>query len=193
MNRYKTLCVLIALAAVAMLAGCGQTQTQTASPAPAAQQATPASQAGKGTISKDEALNIALHYADIPADQAYHTKIDMDKDARSSLYDVEFKTDNGEYDVKVDAQSGDIAEADYEADKNWVRRQAYQPISQDQAKEMVLSQIPDASPRDIQIRPKQDDGMSCYEGTVYAGSGHYEFEIDADTGIIMEWDVDMRK
>lgn len=191
MNRYKTLCVFIALAAVAMLAGCGQTQTT--SPAPAAQQAAPASQASKGTISKDEALNIALHYAGIPADQAYHTKIDMDKDARSSLYDVEFKTDDGEYDVKVDAQSGDITEADYEADKNWVRRQTYQPISQDQAKEIVLSKISDASPRDIQIRSKQDDGMSCYEGTVYAGSGHYEFEIDADTGIIMEWDVDMRR
>lgn len=64
-------------------------------------------------------------------------------------------------------------------------------ISEDDAKQIALDQIPGASVQDIrEFKTDYDNGKLQYEGKIYFEEKEYEFEIDAYTGTILEWDVD---
>ena len=192
MKQSTIACCLLALAALLSLSGCGQT-TESAAAKPAAQPVPASQQQGAADISTDDALSIALNYAGVSADQAYNVKIDRDKDAAIPVYDVEFETNDSDYDVEVDIHSGDIVSSDYEVKDEWARRQAWNPMSMTEAKNLVLSKVPDASPQDVQLRQDIDDGAPRYEGRLLTGTMYYEFEIDPDTGIILDWNADKRK
>ena len=192
MKQSTIACCLLALAALLSLSGCGQT-TESAAAKPAAQPVPASQQQGAADISTDDALSIALNYAGVSADQAYNVKIDRDKDAAIPVYDVEFETNDSDYDVEVDIHSGDIVSSDYEVKDEWARRQAWNPMSMTEAKNLVLSMVPDASPQDVQIWRESDDGAPRYEGRLFTGTMYYEFEIDPDTGIILDWNADKRK
>ena len=124
MKQSTIACCLLALAALLSLSGCGQT-TESAAAKPAAQPVPASQQQGAADISTDDALSIALNYAGVSADQAYNVKIDRDKDAAIPVYDVEFETNDSDYDVEVDIHSGDIISSDYEVKDEWARRQAW--------------------------------------------------------------------
>ena len=192
MNRSTIACCLMALAALLSLSGCGQT-TESAAAKPAAQPVPASQQQGAADISTDDALSIALNYAGVSADQAYNVKIDRDKDAAIPVYDVEFETDYGDYDFEIDTRSGDIVGSDYEVKDEWARRQDRHPVSMDEAKDIVLSKVPGASLQDVQIWRESDDGAPRYEGRLFTGTMYYEFEIDPDTGIILDWKADKRR
>lgn len=191
MKQSTIACCLLTLGALLSLSGCGQT-TESAAAKPAAQPA-PASQQRADDISSDDALSIALNYAGVSADQAYNVKIDRDKDDAIPVYDVDFETNDSDYDVEVDMHSGDIVSSDYEVKDEWARRQDWHPMSMTEAKNLVLSKVPDASPQDVQLRQNIDDGAPRYEGRTLTGTTYYEFEIDPDTGIILEWKADKRR
>ena len=192
MKQSTIACCLLALAALLSLSGCGQT-TESAAAKPAAQPVPASQQQSAADISTDDALSIALNYAGVSADQAYNVKIDRDKDAAIPVYDVEFETNDSDYDVEVDIHSGDIVSSDYEVKDEWARRQAWNPMSMTEAKNLVLSKVPDASPQDVQLRQDIDDGAPRYEGRTLTGTMYYEFEIDPDTGIILDWKADKRR
>lgn len=192
MKQSTIACCLLALAALLSLSGCGQT-TESAAAKPAAQPAPASQQQGAADISTDNALSIALNYAGVSADQAYNVKIDRDKDNAIPVYDVEFETNTGDYDVEIDMRSGDIVGSDYEVKDEWARRQDWHPVSIDEAKDIALSKAPDASPQDVQLRQDIDDGAPRYEGRILTGTMYYEFEIDPDTGILLEWKADKRR
>lgn len=192
MKQSTIACCLLTLAALLSLSGCGQT-TESAAAKPAAQPAPASQQQGAADISTDNALSIALNYAGVSADQAYNVKIDRDRDAAIPVYDVEFETNDSDYDVEVDMHSGDIVSSDYEVKDEWARRQAWNPMSMTEAKNLVLSKVPDASPQDVQLRQDIDDGAPRYEGRLLTGTMYYEFEIDPDTGIILDWKADKRR
>lgn len=192
MKQSTIACCLLTLPALLSLSGCGQT-TESAAAKPAAQPAPASQQQGAADISTDNALSIALNYAGVSADQAYNVKIDRDKDAAIPVYDVEFETNDIDYDVEVDMHSGDIVSSDYEVKDEWARRQAWNPMSMTEAKNLVLSKVPDASPQDVQLRQDIDDGAPRYEGRLLTGTMYYEFEIDPDTGIILDWKADKRR
>ena len=52
----------------------------------------------------------------------------------------------------------------------------------------MLSKVPGA--RILEIELDRDDGRTYYEGEAYANGYEYEFEVDAYTGAIIEWEVD---
>lgn len=192
MNRSTIACCLLALAALLSLSGCGQT-AESAAAKPAEQPAPASQQQRAADISTDDALSIALDHAGVSANQAYNVKIDRDRDASIPVYDVEFETDYGDYDFEIDIRSGDIVGSDYEVKDEWARRQDRHPVSIDEAKDIVLSKVPGASLQDVQIWRESDDGAPRYEGRLFTGTMYYEFEIDPDTGIILDWNADKRK
>lgn len=46
---------------------------------------------------------------------------------------------------------------------------------------------------DISIWQESDDGRIRFEGELYWNGIKYEFELDAQTGIIFDWNADMRE
>ncbi|MDR0595035.1 MAG: PepSY domain-containing protein [Bifidobacteriaceae bacterium] len=61
-------------------------------------------------------------------------------------------------------------------------------ISEEQAKQIALAQVPGAN--SIRLHLSRDDGRDEYEGEIIHGWTEYEFEIDAVTGEILEWEAD---
>lgn len=61
-------------------------------------------------------------------------------------------------------------------------------IGIERVKQIVLSKVPGA--RILEIELDRDDGRTYYEGEAYANGYKYEFEVDAYTGAIIEWEVD---
>ena len=200
----------IALAAVltaGVLTACSPQNAAAVSQAPAPQpassvqtapsaQTAPAGQSApaSGEISGDEALAIALDNASVPEPNAYNVKVERDGDNGIPIWDIEFETEYGDYDFEVTISGGRIVGADYEVDEEWLDRLSRHgggPLSAGQAQDIVAVKAPDAS--SFLIREEHSDGRLCYEGEAYGDDIKYEFELDAATGVIYDWNADLRR
>lgn len=64
-------------------------------------------------------------------------------------------------------------------------------LGEDEITEIVLSRIPGASREDIiKLDYDSQDGYFYYDGIAVVNKIIYKFEIDAGTGIILDWEVD---
>ncbi len=63
---------------------------------------------GPKKIGKDIALKAALDHAGLSVDQAADIDIELERDIRSSWYEVDFEYGRSEYEYRVDAFTGDI-------------------------------------------------------------------------------------
>ena len=60
-------------------------------------------------------------------------------------------------------------------------------ISAEQAMQIALDRVPGATSNDIRMKLDYDDGYYRYEGDIIYQQREYDFEIDANTGNILEW------
>ena len=60
-------------------------------------------------------------------------------------------------------------------------------VSQEQAIQIALERVSGATEQDIRIELDYDDGRYKYEGEIRYNNREYDFEIDANTGTILEW------
>ena len=164
----------------------GQGQTPPVSPAPEGEVAA-------GEISREEALAIALANAGVPEGDAYNVKTETDSDNGIPLWDIEFETEYGDYDFEVALSGGRIVGADYEVDDEWLDRLGGSPVTADEAKAILQSKAPGVEAGDIDLREEHSDGRLRYEGEAYGGGMKYEFEMDAATGVIYDWNADLRE
>ena len=198
---------LAALLAAGILTACAQkgAAAPTQTPAPAASQSTPAQtapetqpapagQTAAGEVSREEALAIAYANASVPEADAYNVKAERDEEGGIPIWDIEFETEYGDYDFEVAISGGRIVGADYEVDEEWLDRLSRHgggPLSAGQAQDIVAAKAPDAS--SFLIREEHSDGRLCYEGEAYGDDIKYEFELDAATGVIYDWNADLRR
>ena len=146
-------------------------------------------------ITLEQAKQIALSYIGKSATQVQFVK--QTQDIVKGLYEVEFivRDSKGytEYDFEIDSATGKIIQYDYDAE-NAAPTQSISTqvkISEKAAKEKVLSRVPGATSSHIyKFKLDFDDGRWEYEGELYFGTKEYEFTIDANTGAIIEWDVE---
>ena len=120
--------------------------------------------------------------------------MERDGDNGIPIWDIEFETEYGDYDFEVAISGGRIVGADYEVDEEWLDRLSRHgggPLSAGQAQDIVAAKAPDAS--SFLIREEHSDGRLCYEGEAYGDDIKYEFELDAATGVIYDWNADLRR
>ena len=60
-------------------------------------------------------------------------------------------------------------------------------ISRDEAIQIALDRVPGANAQNVKIELDRDDGRYKYEGEIFYNYIEYDFEIDANTGTILEW------
>ncbi|MEE3362791.1 MAG: PepSY domain-containing protein [Anaerovoracaceae bacterium] len=64
-------------------------------------------------------------------------------------------------------------------------------ISRNEAVQIVLGRVDGAKESDIrELDTDHDDGQLVYEGELRYGGYEYEFEIDGETGEIIQWKID---
>lgn len=60
-------------------------------------------------------------------------------------------------------------------------------VTMEQAISIALERVPGATEKDVRIELDYDDGVYKYEGDIIHEQREYDFEIDANTGTILEW------
>lgn len=159
-------------------------------------------------ISEEEAKDIVLERLADP-DNAEFLEFKLDDDDDDGDDDIEYEgyVRDGDivYEFEVDARTGEIDEWDVEDDYSGRTTVASntssqnsgsdQLISEDEAKDIVLERLADpdnAEFLEFKLDDDDDDGDDDieYEGKVRDGDTVYEFEIDALTGTVDEWEID---
>lgn len=165
-------------------------------------------------IGETAALSIALSHSGTAQGDVLFSQTKLDFDDGRQIYEVEFYAGNKEYDYEIDAFSGNILSFDTDMEMELpintqpskeqapqnntpVQEQAasnnahVQPsgnITLEAAKALALSKVPGASAEHIRIKEDYDDGRLQYEGKIIYQETEYEFEIDASSGNITDWD-----
>ena len=145
-----------------------------------------------GEISREEALAIALDNAGVPEGDAYNIKNETDGDNGIPIYDIEFETEYGDYDFEIAIRAISELGADYEVDEEWLDALGGNPVSLEEATEIVAGKVPGSSAADVTIWEESEDGRGRYEGELFFDGMKFEFEIDPQTGIIFDWNADLR-
>lgn len=143
-----------------------------------------------GEIDEATAKQIALDDAGLTADQVTFVKTQRERDDGVMKYEVEFyaKETYTEYDYEINAQTGAIIGMDADAEN--YTAQTGSVVSEETVKQTVLAKVPGASESNLRMRLETDDGRQQYEGTIVYDEMKYEFEVDAYSGAIREWDAE---
>lgn len=164
-----------------------------------------ASANAEGLIGEAEAKRIALAHAGLAEGDVEFVRSHLEYDDGRREYELEFYTADGmEYDYDIDAQSGRILSHDRDAEyyRPAAQQQGSQSsgsqsgssgasISEAEARAIALAQVPGADESHIRkFKVDRDDGRLEYDGEIVYNNMEYEFEIDAYSGAIRDWDVE---
>lgn len=153
-------------------------------------------------ITIDQAKEIALKHAGLTEDQVSFSETKNDIDDGIEKYDIEFYYNGKEYDYEISATDGKIIKYDNDIDED-INKNSTQntpqnntnntaAISIDKAKQIALSH---AGLTSSQVTFKRteldfDDGIQKYEVEFYYNNREYSYEIDANTGNIISYELD---
>lgn len=156
-----------------------------------------------GIITLEQAKEIALNHAGQSASNVYFDKLELDHDHGMQKYEIEFIGGYTEYEYEIDAVTGAILEYDWDHDDDHDHEHipggsgnsaGGASITSEQAKEIALNHAGQSASNVYfdKLELDYDDGMQIYEIEFVSGNMEYEYEIDAATGAILEyeWDED---
>lgn len=159
---------------------------------------TPALSSAAQYITPDAAKKIAFSNAGVAEENANVIKIARYDKRFTTIYDIDFLTENYRYSYEINADTGEVV-AQYmqsigKADKplpqavNQTDAKAY--ISAEQAKNIALehARIAAQDIRAFESKLKQKHGYAIYDIEFKANRMEYEYEIDAVTGNILSWE-----
>jgi len=136
--------------------------------------------------------------------------IDLDRENQDYFYEVELHIDGMERDYIVNAKTSEVMmesehkcyfeehhdDDDYGQSTEYVDNsvdnvdnssaQQNGLLTEAEAKDIVWAKIPGAEI--VEFYLERDDGIQEYEGTAYLDGYEYEFEINAASGVIINWD-----
>lgn len=136
----------------------------------------------------DEAIAIACTDAGVSQRELFDKKQQREEESGIAVHKIEFETAYGDYDYAIAVEDGRIIDADYEVDEEWLDRLGGTPLDMNEAASRVAAKI-GVDTEDIRIWQEEDDGRIRYEGEAFHDGVKAEFEMDAKTGIIFDWDL----
>ena len=146
-------------------------------------------------IGVDKAKEIALADAGVNAADAVFLKARLDRDDGRMEYEVEFYSGSKEYDYDIDALTGEIRSRDWELDDfdlyddDRTQVSVNNVITAEQAKAIAKAKAPSTATV-VKCELDEDDGRWVYELELRDGRTEYECDINAVTGVILDWEVD---
>lgn len=168
----------------------------------------------KSYIGKTKAKKIALKNAGVKASDILGYKIEFDYDDGYIVYEIEFSTYEHEYDYEVDAKNGKIIKKHKETNDDYAevhpgREPNEKPVKEEpkpdkkpenntgtiteaKAKSIALNHagVKESQVRGFQIEKERDDGKWEYQIEFRVGNVEYEYEIEAASGKILDYDIE---
>ncbi|RKI39721.1 hypothetical protein D7V86_15405 [bacterium D16-51] len=142
-----------------------------------------------------KAKEIALEDAKLKESDVQFTKEGQDTEDGRTVYEIEFYNGDKEYDYEIDAVSGNIVSRDYEIENH---KEPSGENSTGNGSAITLKEAKNIALKKAGLKEKdgtwkkekedQDDGRMTYELEFVSGEMEYEFEIDAETGNILDFD-----
>lgn len=201
-SRLLHFCMTLAVA-ILLMTGCGKdsqapsklqessqsSTANTASPTPESIVTEPET---KKAISVEDAKATALQKAGIAATDAIFIQIKIDDYEDEDVYDFEFVADGERYDVKVATATGAIVKYKMNAVEKIPAQLPDGIIAVEEAKATVIEDAAAVASEVVFIKVEldNDDGQYCYEIDFVYQDQEYEYEINAETGTIIEREID---
>ena len=137
----------------------------------------------------DEAKKIALKDAGAKEKDITYIKAEKDYNKGVLEYKIEFRYDGYKYEYKIDASNGKIISKETEKDKT---DSSKDDIGLEAAKKAAVADagLKVSDVRFIKAEKDYDDGKLVYEIEFVKGGREYEYKISADSGRILDKDVD---
>lgn len=158
---------------------------------PQAEVQTPSTTVG-AVISEEEAKKIALQDAGLTEEEITGIRVKQEYDNGIQEYEVDFYAGDKEYDYEIHAETGAILRKNMEIENDFHRSDTSAArISEEEAIKLALEKVPGASEKDVRIHLDHDDGKTIFEGSIVYEDVEYDFEIDADSGVILEWEKEL--
>lgn len=148
-------------------------------------------------ITLDQAKDIALKHATLTNDKVTFVKAEEGTEDGVKRYDIEFYTDNTEYDYEINADTGEVIEFDKDIDDYTIPTNPgttsnNAKISENEAKDIALkhANLTIDKVKFDNIEYDTDNGLDKYDIDFHYNSQEYSYEIDAKTGEILSHGVD---
>ena len=149
----------------------------------------------QGQITEAQAKQIALKDAGLTEDQVTFVRSQVDFDDGVKEFEVEFYAGNMEYDYDIDAASGVIRSKDQDCEfyAPTAGQAAGGAVTKEQALETALNHagVSKANASYVQVHKDYDDGMEQFDVKFYVGMTEYSYDIDANTGRIVDYDIEI--
>lgn len=141
----------------------------------------------KRILSVEEVKEIALKEQDGQIDD-----IELETDDGYTYYEVEINNSNADYDIYIDAHTGNVLEVEVDShddfdEENDKTKEKSTFISLEEAKQIAVSVF---GGKVVELELDEDDGHYEYEVEVQTKHGEAEIVIDAVTGEILEKELD---
>ena len=158
----------------------------------------PTSEAGgsesETDIGLEQARSIALSDAGLEEKDVQFIKEEQEIDDGRMVYDIEFYSDNKEYDYEIEAATGNIISRDYDVENHELpsdhATESSNTITMEKAKKIALKKagLTEKDGTWKKEKTDRDDGRMTYELEFVSGEMEYDFEIDAESGSILEFE-----
>lgn len=149
------------------------------------------------TVTEDQAKEIALNHVHLTADQVTDLQVKLDQDDAQKKYEVEFRKDSTEYEYEINAETGDVIKYGAEMKKTVNAGQTGNgqsaTVTEAKAKEIALNHagLTEDQITGMKVKLDQDNGRAEYEVEFRKDKTEYDYEIDAETGDILNYDIDV--
>lgn len=142
----------------------------------------------------EQAKQTALDHAGKSASEVTFVKAYQDFDDGQRIYEIEFISQSGndyqEYDYEISVSTGKILSYDFDAESYTPPAQGSTTKTEEEVRNIALAKVPGAKAENCSLWLDRDDGRLLYEGKIIYDLMEYEFEIDAYSGTILEWEAE---
>lgn len=144
-----------------------------------------------GQVTYDYAKSVALKHVGAKENQIRDYDIELDRENGKLVYEISFDYNGYEYDIYLDAATGEVLRNKKEPEKAVKPTPAPakdKTISRSEAKTIALKHagVKASQIWDYEIELDNEDGIKSYEISFNAGKFEYEYDIKASNGKIIK-------
>lgn len=119
------------------------------------------------------------------------TKVEFDRERSGDIYEVEVISDGVEYDLDIDAKTGEVLRTEIDDDDDSYNTNQKATASDEKLltiDEVVAIALKKAKGTVTDVELDDDDGRMHYDIEIEDGKYEYDFEIDAVTGEVLDFE-----